>query len=204
VLLFAVAASIAACLLFSLAPALQATRPGFQPALAQIRASRWRLGKGLVVTQMAISVLLQIGAGLFGRTLINMYALDPGFDRHGVVLFSTNAARLNYTRQRIQEMQTRVPRELEALPQIQSANVSMFPPINGGGWDSAFLVEGHTAADGKDGPSHVNSVGPDFFKTFRTRVVLGREFNQRDTADSPRVAVVNEAFARYYFSDRSP
>ena len=89
---------MAACILFSLAPALQALRQTFQPALAEIRAGRWRFGKGLIVAQMAISVLLLIVAGLFGRTLINMYGLDPGFDRHGVVLFSINAERLGYTR----------------------------------------------------------------------------------------------------------
>jgi predicted permease len=204
VLFFAAAVSTIACILFSLTPALQATRQSFQPALAEVRAGRWRLGKGLIVAQMAISVLLLIGAGLFGRTLINMYALDPGFDRHGVILFSTNAAQLRYTRPRIQEMQIRVPAELEALPGVRSASVSMFAPISGGGWDGGFLVEGHPPTGSQNDISHVNSVGVDFFKTFRTPVVLGREFNQRDTDASPRVVVVNQAFAGYYFPDQSP
>ncbi len=179
-------------------------RQTFQPALAEIRAGRWRLSKGLIVAQMAISVLLLIVAGLFGRTLINMYGLDPGFDRHGVVLFSTNAERLGYTRERVREMQTRVPAELEALPGIQSASLSEFEPISGGGWDGSFAVEGHTPTGSQDEVAHINSVGIDFFKTFRTPVVLGREFNQRDTPASPRVVVVNQSFARQYFSDRSP
>jgi predicted permease len=191
VLLFAVALSFTACVLFSLVPAVQAVRP---PA----RATRWRLGKGLIVTQLAVSVLLLIVAGLFGRTLMNIYALDPGFDRHDVVLFSTNARRLGYSREKIQEIQTRVPRELAALPWVQSASMSMFPPISGGGWDGTFLLPGG------DGVAHINSVAADFFKTFNTPVLLGREFNQRDTADSPRVVVVNEAFARAHFVDRSP
>jgi predicted permease len=204
VLFFAAAVSTVACILFSLTPALQATRQSFQPTLAEVRAGRWRLGKGLIVAQMAISVLLLIGAGLFGRTLINMYALDPGFNRHGVVLFSTNAAQLRYARPRIQEMQMRVPAELEALPGIRSASVSMFAPISGGGWDGSFLVEGHPPTGSENDISHVNSVGVDFFKTFGTPVVLGREFNQRDTEASPRVVVVNQAFARYYFPGQPP
>jgi predicted permease len=204
VLFFAAAVSTIACILFGLTPALQATRQSFQPALAEVRAGRWRLGKGLIVAQMAISVLMLIGAGLFGRTLINMYALDPGFDRHGVVLFSTNATQLRYTRPRIQEMQIRVPAELEALPGVRSASVSMFAPISGGGWDGSFIVEGHPPTGSQNDISHVNSVGVDFFKTFRTPVVLGREFNRRDTDASPRVVIVNQAFARYYFPDRSP
>jgi predicted permease len=202
-LIFALGASLAACILFSLAPALQALRQTFQPALAEIRASRWRFGKGLIVAQMAISVLLLIVAGLFGRTLINMYSLDPGFDRHGVVLFSINAERLGYTPERVREIETRVPVELEALPGIQAASVSEFEPISGGGWDGSFAVEGRTPAGGDDEVAHINSVGFDFFKTFRTPVLLGREFNQRATAASPRVAVVNQAFARQYFQDRS-
>src|ERR1035438_3387418 len=153
---------------------------------------------------MAISVLLIIVAGLFCRTLINMYNLDPGFDRHGVVLFSTNAERLGYTSDRLREMQTRVRAELEALTGIQSASWSMFPPISGGGWDGGFAVEGRTPTGTEDEVAHINAVGADFFKTFGTPVLLGREFNQRDTATSQRVVVVNQAFARRYFQDQSP
>jgi predicted permease len=121
-----------------------------------------------------------------------------------VVLFSTNAAQLRYTRERMQEMQIRVPAELEAAPGVMSASVSMFAPISGAGWDGNFVVEGHPTAGSHNDTSHVNSVGIDFFKTFGTPVVLGREFNQRDTDASPRVVIVNQAFARYYFPDQSP
>ncbi len=200
VLLFALGLSLTACILFSLAPALQSIRLTVQPALAEIRAGRWRLGKGLIVVQMAVSVLLLIAAGLFGRTLLNMYSIDPGFERHGVVLFSTNALRLGYSRDRIQQLQTRLPVDLEALPWIQSASMSMFPPISGGGWDGTFLIEG----GGNDAVAHINSVGVDFFKTFHTPVLLGREFNRRDTADSRRVVIVNQSFGRDHFPDRSP
>jgi len=148
---------------------------------------------------MAISVLLVIAAGLFVRTLLNIYQLNPGFDRHGVILFSTNAARMGYTRERIQRIQTRVPADLAASNGIQSASVSLFPPLSGGGWDGRFLMEGHA-----EGVAHINSVGADFFKTFHTAVVLGREFNRRDTAESPRVVIVNEAFARAHFPEQSP
>jgi predicted permease len=203
-LVFAATVSIFACVLFSLTPVLQATRQSFQPALAEARAGGWRLGKGLIVAQMAITVLLLIGAGLFGRTLLNMYSLDPGFERRGVVLFSTNAAQLRYTRPQFQQMQLRVPAELETLPGVVSASMAMFAPISGGGWDGTFDIEGHPSSTSREDVLHVNSVGVDFFKTFRTPVVLGREFNLRDTEDSQRVVIVNQAFARYYFPDHSP
>jgi predicted permease len=80
----------------------------------------------------------------------------------------------------------------------------MFPPIRGGGWDGTFLVEDHNPRPGEDDVSHINSVGVDFFKTFRTPVLLGREFNRQDTEISPLVVVVNQAFARHYFPNRSP
>src|SRR4029077_15119708 len=81
-LAFAASISTAACLLFSLAPALQATRQGIQPALAEARlGARWRWGRGLIAAQVAISVLLVIGAGLFGRTLLRLYSLEAGFHR---------------------------------------------------------------------------------------------------------------------------
>jgi predicted permease len=80
----------------------------------------------------------------------------------------------------------------------------MFAPISGAAWDGGFIVEGHPPTGSQNDVSHVNSVGVDFFKTFRTPVVLGREFDQRDTETSPRVVIVNQAFAQYYFPDRPP
>jgi predicted permease len=203
-LLFAAAVSLFACVLFSFTPMIEATRQSFQPALAEARAGGWRLGKGLIVAQMAITVLLLIGAGLFGRTLLNMYSIDPGFERHGVVLFSTNAAQLRYTRPQFQRMQLRVPAELETLPGIVSGSMAMFAPISGGGWDGTFDIEDHPSSTRQEDVLHVNSVGVDFFKTLRTPMVLGREFNPRDSDDSQRVVIVNQAFAQNYFPNRSP
>jgi len=201
-LLFALGASVLACALFSLAPALLATRQSFQPALAEIRAARWRLGKALVVAQMAISVLLLIGAGLFGQTLVKLYGQDLGFDKNGVVVFSTNAEGLEFPRERIRQLQTKMLAELTALPGVASATVSGMPPISRGSWGQGFIVEGGPPADKNMVSSLINSVGPDFFKTLRSPILLGREFNARDTAASPRVAIVNDAFAKYYFQDR--
>ena len=203
VLLFAVAASLVACILFSLTPALLATRQSFQPTLAEMRSSRWRLGKGLVVTQMAISVLLLIGAGLFGRTLINLYAQNPGFDERGVVLFSTSASGVGYDREHFHRLQSHMLTELAALPGVESASVFSFPPIIGASSTRSFVVEGRPA-DKNMVPSMINAVGADFFRTLRSPILAGREFSARDSTASPRVAIVNSAFAKYYFQDRSP
>lgn len=204
VLVFAAAASVTACILFSLAPAIQATRPRFQTALAEIRGGRWRLGQGLIVAQVAISLVLLIGAGLFGRTLVNMYQLDAGFDRQGVLMFSVNAKKAGYKGSRLRDLRERIIDELKVLPGVQSASLALLAPISGAGWDGDLFVEGYNHAPNEDAVSHLNAVGPHFFRTLGTPVLAGREFEERDTPGTAKVAVVNETFARYYFKGRSP
>src|SRR5215831_760790 len=201
VLGFAAAVSVAACLLFSLAPAIQAVRHGIQPALAEVRGSaRWRLGRGLVAAQVAVSLVLLIGAGLFGRTLVRLYAIETGFDRTNVLLFSVDAAHATL---RGPALQARILEDLRQVPGVASASAAV-SPIGGTGWDGSVRIEGYTFAPKEDDHVHFNAVGPDYFKTLRTSIVLGREFDGRDTETSPRVAIVNETFARRYFADRQP
>jgi predicted permease len=198
VLLFACALAVTSCLLFSLAPAILSTRAGIQPAV------RWRPGKGLIVAQAALSLLLLIGAGLFGRTLANMYSLDSGFDRHGVLLFSLDTSRSGYKALRLRDAQQRLLQELRALPGVTGASLSVLPPISGGGWDGTLFVEGYTHGPGEDSTAHLNAVAPDYFRTLGTPILLGRDIEMRDGPSSPKVAVVNETFARYYFKESSP
>jgi len=139
---------------------------------------------------------------LFGRTLIKLYAQDMGFDATNVVVFSTNAEGLEYKPGRLRDLQAHVLAELQALPGVESATVSGMPPVSGGAWGQGFLVEGGPNDDKVS--SLINSVGPEFFKTLRSPLLVGREFNVRDTTASPRVAIVNDAFAKKYFQDRSP
>jgi len=203
ILAFAITVSVLACLLFSLAPAIQSTRRSFQPVLAEIRATRWRLGKGLIIAQVAIALVLLVGAGLFGRTLLNMYQLDAGFNREGVVLFSINSAKAGYTRATHRDLISRVITELKTLPGVKSASVALLLPLSGGGWDGQVKVEGYTHRSDEDDHAHLNAVGPDYFRTIGTPLLLGREFYEGDRVGVPRVAVVNDTFARYYFNGQS-
>jgi predicted permease len=201
VLGFAAAVSIAACLLFSLAPAFRAVRFGLQPAPGEIRGSaRRRLGRGLVAAQVAISTVLLIGAGLFGRTLMGLYAIETGFDRSHVILFSVNASHASL---RGQALAARILEDLRHAPGVASASIAM-SPIGRTGWDGSIRVDGYTFAPNEDDRVHFNVVGPDYFRTLRTPIVQGREFDERDTETSPRAAIVNESFARRYFADRQP
>ena len=203
VLAFVLFISITACVLFGGAPAILLTRSAPQPLATAPR--RWRIGRALLATQMAISVILLIVAGIFVRTLGNIYHLDSGLNPKDVILFSSNLtnlgyAGLGYSNGRAQREQGLILSQLNTLPELQSVTITKHVPISRGSWRMALLVAGHQPAAEPPPPPYLNSVGPDFFKTFGTPLLMGREFDARDTDDSPRVAIVNESFARHYFA----
>jgi predicted permease len=201
---FAALASVTASLLFGLAPAVLASRPDFRPALSGIRGGRGRLGEGLIVAQVAISVLLLIAAGLFGRTLLNMYLLEPGFDAHNVLLFRVSTDKEGIRGDKLHRAEDRLLSELKTLPGVTSASYTLMPPISGGGFDVPLFVQGYIHAPDEDDKSQLNAVGPNYFKTMGTPVLMGRDFDERDTPASPKVAIVDERFAKYYFKGASP
>jgi predicted permease len=201
VLAFAASISAAACLLFSLAPAIQATRQGIQPVLAEARlGARWRWGRGLIAAQVAISVLLVIGAGLFGRTLLRLYSIETGFHSGDVTLISVKTDRASLQGH---ALRGRILESLRSMPGVASASFEM-SPMSYTGMEISSRVEGYTYGPNEDELVHVSYIAEDYFRTLRTPVILGREFNDRDTATSPKAVVVNEAFARRYFHGQSP
>jgi predicted permease len=201
ILAFAASISAAACLLISLAPAIQATRQGIQPTLAEARlGARWRWGRGLIAAQVAISVLLVIGAGLFGRTLLRLYTIETGFHREDVILISVKTDRASLQGH---ALRGRILESLRSMPGVASASFEM-SPMSYKGWEIGARVEGYTYGPNEDVHVHVSYIEEDYFRTLRTPVILGREFNDRDTATSPKLVVVNEAFARRYFQGQSP
>ena len=201
VLAFAAAISAAACLLFSLAPAIQAARQGIQPALAEARSgARWRWGRGLIAAQVAISVLLVIGAGLFGRTLLRLYSIETGFHRDDVTLISVKTGQAGLQGH---ALRGRILESLRSMPGVASASFEM-SPLSYKGWEMGVRVEGYTYGPNEDQNVHVNFIADDYFQTLRIPVILGRESNDRDTAPSPKKVVVNEAFARRFFQGQSP
>jgi predicted permease len=201
VLAFAASISAATCLLFSLAPAIQATRQGIQPALAEVRSgARWRWGRGLIAAQVSISVLLVIGAGLFGRTLLRLYSLETGFHREDVILISVKTDRASLQGQ---ALRGRILEGLRSMPGVASASFEM-SLLSYKGWEASPIVEGYTNGPDEDDQVHVSFVADDYFRTLRTPVISGREFSERDSATSPKVIVVNEAFVHRYFQGQLP
>jgi predicted permease len=201
ILAFAASISAAACLLFSLAPAIQATRQGIQPVLGEARSgARWRWGRGLIAAQVAISVLLVIGAGLFGRTLLRLYSIETGFHREDVILISVKTDRASLQGH---ALRGRILESLRSMPGVASATFEM-SPLSYKGWEASALVQGYTYGPNEDDQVHVSFIAEDYFRTLHTPVLLGREFSEHDTAMSQKVVVVNEAFARRYFQGQSP
>jgi predicted permease len=206
---FTIAVSVFTALVFGLAPALRATRPNLAPtlkdqagAVAGGGQAAWR--KLLVSAQVALSLLLLIGAGLFTRSLSNLQDLRPGFEVHDLLSFSVDPTLNGYNTERATAFYRQLTQELAALPGAQSAALALVPPLSFSDWDSDFSVEGYAAKAGEDMNSHENFVSPGFFAALKIPLEAGRDFTARDGIGALKVAVVNRKFARRYFGDRDP
>jgi len=204
---FTLAVSILTALLFGLAPALQATRPALAATLKDQagavvggRQAGWR--KWLVSAQVSLSLLLLIGAGLFVRSLSNLRNLNPGFEVANLLSFSVDPTLNGYNTERSKLFYKQLQQSLAEIPGVRSAALCIVPPLTFDDWDSGFTVEGHAAAPGEDATSFVNHVSPGFFAALKIPMFAGRDFTDLDGPGAPRVAVVNQKFARSYFGGR--
>jgi predicted permease len=217
VLLFTLGLSLLAGVVFALAPALRVSQPALVPALKDDsstpsgRKNHFSLRNLLVVTQVALSVVLLITAGLFLRSLRRVQAVDPGFDAEKIVTVPLNINLLRYTKPQGREFYRQIVERVEALPGVESASLARIVAVGGGasvrslliegraGSDNQFRSEGAGGASGDVGSVNSNVVGPRYFHTMGIGLLGGREFNSQDTEDRPRVVVVNEAFVQRHF-----
>jgi predicted permease len=210
VLGFCAGVSVLTGILFSLAPAIHAIRLNPAPTLKKAASglgrlgSHLRLGKALVVVQVALGLLLLIGAGLFIRTLANLETQNLGFDRHNLLVFTIDPTKSGYEGPRIPRLCENVRERLHAVPGVQSVTYSQLALLTGWMNNGPISIEGYQAKLGQDMGTEWDPVGPDFFRTMGIRLILGRAIDRRDTGGSPRVAVINQAMARYFFGVKSP
>jgi predicted permease len=222
VLLFALALSFVTGIIFGVAPALKASRPGLVPALkdaaveADERRRRFSLQKALVVSEVALSMLLLIAAGLFVRSLQAARAIDPGFDVEKLVSAPLNINLLRYTSVQGREFYRQVVNRVERLPGAEAATVSRVAVMTGGGRVISFRVEGREAPDEQfmseggvvatsERPEvNANVIGPRFFKTLGIPLIAGRDFNDHDVEGRPLVVIVNETIVRKHFPRENP
>jgi len=184
---------------FGLAPALRATRA--EPAAllqsgtrgATGSRERFSLRRILIVSQVGLSVVLLMGALLFVRSLRNLTTLNIGFQQNGILVTSVDFRRLQLTEERFTEYKRDLVKRVQATPGVESAAHAMLVPFGGSTWNDDVINEG---SDQDAGVAWENFLGPGYFKTVGTPLLAGRDFDDRDTATSVKVAIVNQAFAR--------
>jgi len=206
VLAVAIALSSLTGLLFGLAPALQAARVEVVPALKEVRANdrsrRVTLSHVLVVGQIALSLLLVLGAGLFVRTLSKLESVQLGFNRENVLLFKLDAAQAGHKKPEIFSFYRDLQTRFGSIPGVRRASVAQTPLVGEGSWFTPVMPVGKQPAP--DQTTRVLTVGPDYLATMKIPLIAGREIDARDFARSAAVAVVNEQYVKVNFDGRMP
>jgi predicted permease len=206
VLGFTFAVSLLTGILFGLAPALRATKADLSSVLRQSHQSTAyisRLSKGLVVVQVALSLLLLIGAGLFIRTLHNLQQVKLGFNQENLLLFALDAQQGGYKDERLKEFYQQLFARLDYLPGVQSVTFARIPLISHYGWNTDILLPGETEKNSGQHIANRQLVRENYFSTMEIPLLAGRAFNPQDTAQAPKVAIVNQAFGRKFFPNDS-
>jgi predicted permease len=201
---FASAVAIANGILFGLAPAVQSTAIGGSRVVkddTRTTRARSRVLSSLVAAQVALSLLLLVGAGLFARTLQNLTNVDPGFRRDGVLLVEVDGQREGYRDARLIAFYRGLLDRVRRVPGVVSASISSHTPLSGATWTEAVAPKGQPL------PQRENAVfvaaAPGFIGTMQTPLIAGRDFDDRDQG-APNVAIVNQAFAARYYPGRNP
>jgi predicted permease len=220
ILAFTFALATATGILFGLAPALQTTRPALAPTLkdtagAVLGGGHARLRKALVASQVSVSLLLLIGAGLFLRTLNNLLTVDVGVEPAKLVAFGVDPALNGYESDRAKHFARTLLERLNTAPGITAAGFATTRILEGNQWNSSFTIAGYQPSPDENTAIWCNSVSPGYFKTMGIPLLMGRDFDRRDAyspvepagPDDPpsfRVAIANERFVKKYFGNANP
>jgi len=207
--LFALALTFVTGVLFGIAPALQTTRVALASTLKNEAAAviggsaPFRFRRGLVVAQIALSLLLLVGAGLFTRSLGNLRTLDPGFQPERLVTFSVDPSRNGLDIPGQVDVLARIRQALSSEPGVRSASIADLPFMTNSDNSATIKIPGYEPKEGEDMNPNFACVAPAFFETLGIPVMAGRVITESDGPLAPKVAVVNEAFARHYFGGQA-
>ncbi|MGE5357693.1 MAG: ABC transporter permease, partial [Bacteroidales bacterium] len=210
VVLFTLATSLLAGIAFGLLPALRTSRGDLVPALKEGSASdgarrRLTLSNGLVVAQVAASLVLLVVAGLCLKSIGGARTIDPGFEVRNRILFNFSPSLVGYDESRSATFYRVLLERVRQQPGIESATVAHFVPLDFNSDGGNIVVEGRAAAPGKEKFQTLTSaVDEGYFRTMRTGIVRGRGFDARDTRSSVPVAIVNETFANIMWPGQDP
>lgn len=208
VLAFTTAAAVFTAILFGLVPSVRSTRLGLNTVLKENQRAlqggrRFLSTKLLVGGQIALSMLLLVAAGLFAGTLRNLLTSDPGFDRRNITLMNVDLPQNTTAEQRLETFR-QILNTVRSVPGVVSAAHSVLTPISPQGWAEPSKPEGFIAKSPRDTVLFLNSVSAGYFRTMRTPILMGREFDDRETPTSARVMLINESAARAFFGSENP
>lgn len=212
VLVFALALSLVTGILFGVFPALRISRLDVNSVLKEgggrsgsgLRHNRAR--NVLVVAEMALAVILLVGAALMIRTFSGLRSVQPGFETHNVITMQTSLTNGRYeSTAKAAQMIRLVTERLEALPGVEAAAATVMLPVEGG-VDMPFVIEGRPPSNGSayNGDEQWRFVSPHYFSAFRIPLLRGRAFDQRDTGASEHVVIINQAMAKKYWPNSDP
>ena len=210
VLLFTLAVSVLTGLAFGILPGVRASHvdpaAGLQIGSRGIAGSRvsLRLGRGLVIMQVAVSAVLLDGAGLFIRSLRQLESVDLGFAREGMLTMEVTPERQEFGTPQWSTAQTEILDRVRRIPGVRAASWATMNPLSGRDRGAVLEIPGFTARIESDRDVHLAALSPEYFETFGVPVVLGRRFTARDDGTAARVAILNETAARFYFGDANP
>ena len=207
---FILGVSLIVGVVFSLAPAVQAARYKFTAGFGVESRSFTSAGKllslrsGLILAQVALSLPLLVSAALLVRTLQNLRSFNPGFVKENVLLASINPSLNGYAPEKAHNFYDTLLERTRSMPGVTAASLASDSPISGG-WDqNGIEVEGYTPREGENMNCDVTYVSPDYFKVLGIQIVAGRDITEQDRIGSPKVAVINEKMAHYFFGNASP
>jgi predicted permease len=205
---FTMAVAVSTGLLFGLAPALRATRVDLNSALKEnTRGSKGALsvlGKSLVIAQVAVSLVLLIGAGLFIRTLHNLQNVSLGFNAENLLIFRIDPRAKGYGAEQTAPLYQRICERLEAVPGVRSATISEFAALSGSGRNGPAYVEGRATLPRNENNVFQQRVRWNYLQTMEIKLLAGRGFNPQDDERAMKVAVINQTMARRFFGDENP
>ena len=207
--------ALVAAAAFGLVPAFQATRPALASTLKEqagsvVSGGPIRLRKALVVGQVALSLLLLAGAGLFVRSLQNLLKQNPGYDTSNLLTFTVDPSLNAYDAARSRQLATTMVDRITGLPGVASVSAASHAVLRGGSWNSSMTVEGYAAREGEDVVAYNNTVMPGYFATMRIPLLLGRDFTRQDlrppgdTEFGFRVVIANQKFVEQYLRGVNP
>jgi predicted permease len=209
-LIFAGGSAIVTGIAFGLFPALHSTRPDLAGTLKNqagqpggAKAAR-RFRTTLATVQIALSMALLVPAGLFAKSLLNVSRVDLGLKADHMVTFALAPELNGYNTERTRLLFDRVETELAAIPGVTSVAATMVPVLAGDNWGNSLVVEGFEAGPDTNTNASFNGVGPGYFRTMGIPLMTGREFTSADVFGAPKVAVVNQAFAKKFNLGSNP